>query len=633
MRRLRAPYFLFGLLVSAPAFAQDVQPEEVKLDDQAAPAAAPAAPAAATPAPAAAPAAGATAQAGVSLGANGAKADAAAKADGKTAEGEEEAEGERGVGSYGGPVTNDSDSWKFGFNGYFRAPMRIGLGKRDLPASGQSSTTYHAPLVPDDQYLSWQHTKHSNRDWAELFFSYGNSWAKGIVAIQGFNFTDASSALPGTQFGVSQGWLEITPELPVENMRLTVKAGSFWNRYGQMGRYDAGEYDTFIFGRTHAMGENVRLELDLEGQPMTIGIEHGIGTKRPDPSVYNSARFTMLHHMHADMTWDKSIQVGVHALFSWASEEARFTGPQPAWVAPNARHQGYQTRTQPDGSMRVFGADARFDMPDLFGYLYLGGSYIQAKDAVTVAPAIEVIHSFGGGEYNMGVTGNYLDSQLCQWGLGKCSNGNGGIMTFAGQYEMKLSDMMGGSPFGEGQDLTVKLYGMYNRIKSDDPIADATTKMKFGTDAIFNIFPVLAGAIRFDYLAPNSRVKEQNFMILSPRLIFRSAFVTHEQISLQYSRYLYTQRECVNGTPADVQGARPEGAGIPTIPGAPGGLFNVAPVAAEQLCVQPSPSAVTPDGWGANVENGGLRERGQPVTSAHLRPDVNVVSIEASMWW
>jgi hypothetical protein len=551
----------------------------------------------------------------------------------------------------GGPTTDDNDAWKFQYSGYFRAPARIGMGTRDreFHYAKQSTTTFHAPLVPDDQYLSWQHTNHSRREWGELFFGYGNSWAKGVVGVQGYNFTDASAYVNGTQFGVSQGWLEVTPPMPWESVRFKVKAGAFWNRYGMMGRWDAGEYDTYLFGRTHTMGEDMRLEFDIPDQPLSIGIEHGFGVKRPDSSVYNSSRFTLVHHAHLDMSWDRSIFVGLHLLHNWTQEEARFTGYQPNWVAQNEQKLKYQSINYPDGKMTIFGGEVRFDLPDLFGYLYLGSSYIRARYATTVGSATEVIHSFGGGDYNMGVVGNYLDSEYCRWRLPgyNCSNGNGNVLTIAGQYEARLGDLLGTNPFGEGQDLSMKFYGMWNKVQSDDPVADGIVKMKFGTDFLFDAFPVLAFATRFDYLAPNSRFKKQNFMILSPRIVFRSQLVTHEQIAIQYSRYFYAKRECDSGTPADVQdtagrAAPPSltdsgGSTYPAVPGldrtGTGVSAFPSPTAAELQCVQPPPSTVTPDGWGAMTESQDVKLRGMPYTGTHLRPDVNVITIEASMWW
>lgn len=660
MRRLRAPLFLTTLMASLPALAQGVQPDDVKLDTppasaqpaSAESAAAPSAPAAAatpTPAPAApAAAANANAQASVAIGANaGGDAQAAGAGEEK-----HKAAAERSTGSVGGPVTDDNDTWKMGYSGFFRAPMRFGMGKRDQAYPGQSSTTFHSPLVPDDQYLSWQHTNHSRREWAEMFFSYGNNWAKGVVSVSGYNFTDASSYQSGTQFGIGQGWLEVTPYMPWENVRIKAKAGAFWSRYGQAGRWDAGEYDTFLFGRTHTMGENVRMEIDLEDQPLTIGIEQGFGAKRPDASVYNTSRYTLVAHGHVDMLWDQSVFVGLHLLHNFSQEEARFTGYQSPIFSTNPHKLPYQTIQQPDGKLTIFGGEVRFDMPDLFGYLYLGASYIKAKNAVTVGSATEVIHSMGGGDYNLGITGNYLDSEFCRWGISTspCSNGNGNVLTILGQYEAKLGDLLGQSPFGDGQDLTMKFYGMWNKVGSEDMFADGVTKLKVGTDWFFDVFPVLGLAARFDYLAPNSKIKNQNFMILSPRIVFRSQLVTHEQISIQYSRYLYKQRECVNGpntvagtyaTPADVQdssnrsqGVNPTGGGLfPAVPGLnPDWQFTPA-TADEVQCVQPPPSTVTPEGWGAMTESQDVKMRGMPYTGSHLRPDLNVITIEASMWW
>ena len=643
MRRLSTPIFVSGLLIAAHSMAQNVKPEDIKLEETPAAQAPAAQPPAAQPPAAQPPAAQPPA-----AQANAAVA-ATANTDAKDKKEEKKPEDTRAAtGSVSGPVTAGDDTWRFGYNGYFRAPMRVGMGSRTA-GPGQSSTTFHSPLVPDDQYLSWQHTKHANRDWAELFFSYGNSWAKGVVAIQGYNFVDAGSADWHANFGIGQGWIEITPYLPAENVRLKMKAGSFWNRYGSAGRYDAGEYDTFIVGRTHAMGETTRLEIDLEGQPITIGLEHGIGTKKPDPSIYNTARFTLLHHMHADIVYDQNISFGLHFMDSWSQSEPLVTGPQANWIYPGPATAQYQGINQPDGSMKVFGAEARFDMPDVFGYFWAGASYISLKDAVTVAPAIEVIHSYGGGEYNMGVTGNYLDSDACRWQSSRdgsrCSGGNGSVLTVAGQYEEKVGDLLGESPFGEGQDLTIKLYGMWNKIKSDDINQDGVTKLKVGTDWKFDVFPVMAVGTRFDYLFPNSRIKQQNFGVLSPRIELRSSFVTHETIAFQYSRYLYSHRTCSGtNTPADnsvsvwdTAAANPTGGTQVATPFPGGAGLQYAPgvqnYGAETQCVQPPPSAVTPDGWGASTQNQDPRMRGMPYTGQQLRPDVNVFTIEASMWW
>jgi len=527
--------------------------------------------------------------------------------------------------SVGGPVTDEADSWKFGYSGFFRAPMRIGIGERAASQgqkppttkvtgdSKRSDMTLHSPVIPDDQYLSWQHTNHSSRDWAELFLSYGNSWAKGTVAIQGFNFVDASYADPSANFGVGQAWVTITPYMPFENMRLEIKGGNFWGRYGMAGKYDAGEYDTFLFGRTHTMGEAVRLEVD--NGDMTLGFEQGFGTKRPDPSLFNKTRFTLLHHEHADLTYNGpiSMKFGLHFLDAWTQSEQPLTTDPGVPAVDGAIDLGNQ---QPDGNMMVFGADARFDLAN-FGYLWFGASHIIARDAITVAPAIEVIHSYGGGEYQMGITGNYLDSSQCiaQYSIAGggplaagCSGGNGSITTLALQYEVQATSLAQGAIFGEGRELTAKLYGMVNLVKSHDAAQDGINKKKFGTDLLFDLFPIMGIGTRFDYLMPNSDYSKQNFGIISPRLVFRSNLVTHEQIALEYSRYIYSQRMCQPGmTPAD--------------------LTRTGYDPREVLCVQPPTSTVAPDGFGSSVEATGTH-----ATTTYI-PDVNVVKIIASMWW
>src|SRR5690606_10050516 len=182
----------------------------------------------------------------------------------------------------------------------------------------------------------------------------------------------------------------------------------------------------------------------------------------------------------------------------------------------------------------------------------------------------------------------------------QCSGGNGAVNTILGQYELSVGSLLGalsdGSPFPEGQDLNLTLYGMVNMVESDNEVMDGITKLKYGADLSYTLFPALSIATRFDRLQPNSDIPEQSFAILSPRLTFRSQLVTREQISLQYSRYFYNQRECGDD-----------------------------PLA----CVWLAPSGATPEGFGSL---GGLTQpelqRGAPTT----RPDVNVVKIEASMW-
>lgn len=480
-----------------------------------------------------------------------------------------------------GPQLGNSGEWQFEFHGFIRAPMRVGMGKRENPRSDQSERTFHAPIVPDDQHLSWQHTRHMEKDWAELFFSVGNQLAKVTVGIKGFNFTDAAWNDTDAQFGISEGYVTLTPELPWQNIRVIWKVGALSGRYGGAGRYDAGEYDTYAFGRTHVLGETLRGELDV-GET-TLALEHGIGSRRPDPSQFNNARFTLLHHAHANMAWKKTVIVGAHYLTAWTQEEDR---------------DGSLLTNPPDGRLTSIGPEVRLNGGP-FGELYLAFDQLRAHNAVTVAPAFEVLHASGGGEFANGVTDNYLE----QDGPGGTSGGNGRVNSIIGQYEFSVGRTIAkiedpeSDFWGEGRDFIVKLYGMYNMVKSDDEDADGIHKLKYGVDMVGSLFPAFAVGTRYDRVQPNNRVPEQSFGVLSPRLIFRSRWVTREEIIIQYSHYFYNEREC---DPAD-------------------------PI----RCVQPPSGPVLPDGFGATTGNQDAGNRGQP----NAPPDKDAFKVQATFWW
>jgi hypothetical protein len=639
------------------ALAQDAAPAADKAPQAEEPGKATETPKAATEAtPAAAPAAKTEATATVNMGGN------ATTAPKRTSLGASPSRG-------GGESEKSSSEWKTDFHGYFRVPFRLGVGRRAAPkqvlpvgadqsestpdnpnnmgsnyndvAPGQSQTTFHAPIIPDGQYLSWQSTSHNRSDWAELFFGIGNSWAKATVGLQGYNFTDASYNDPQTQYGIGQAYVTLSPDLGYEDMRLSLKVGASQDKYGAAGKYDAGEYDTYLFGRTHVIGETLRAEYDLSPS-WTLWGEEGVGGKRADPKAFNNSRFTMLAHAHAGLNSGSDMQFSAHMLYSWAQEEDR-----PYDISKSNTFYANSVVDAPDGNMWVAGADARFDL-GAFGYFYGGYSHIGAKHALVVGRALEVLHASGGGEYQLGIVDNYfgpgcvaatsavfgtdpptertsalagVDGTPAPEG---CSAGTGSVDSVLGQYEFSLTNFLqmseeGGQKFwGEGSDLKVVLYGMLNKVHSDyKPIdktvwgpTDGNLKLKYGADIQYHATPNITAAIRADRLQPNSEIPEQSFAILSPRIVLTSNWVTREQLTFQYSRYIYNQRECADGVPQ------------------PGG-FARARSTGSALCVQPPPAATPPDGFGINSENQDVTLRSAPTT----RPDVNVFKIEATFWW
>lgn len=643
---------------AVPVFAQEAPApggEKTKLaDEPGRPADAPAA-ATPAPAPAAAPDPGVKAEATATVDMGGDAAPAPTKRSSLAAS----------PTTKGGNESSEaSKEWKTDFHGYFRVPFRMGIGSRPAPklklpigagqsehtetgtgdfddkAPGQSSTTLHAPIIPDGQYLSWQSTSHNRSDWAELFFGIGNSWAKATVGIQGYNFTDVSFNDPNTQYGIGQAYVTIAPDLGYENMRLSLKVGAYQDKYGAAGKYDAGEYDTYLFGRTHVMGETLRIDYDIT-ESWALWAEEGVGGKRPDPTSFNNARFTMLAHGHVGVNKGNDMQFSAHMLYSWAQEEDR-----PYDTTKANTFYANSVVDVPDGNMWVAGVDARFDL-GAFGYFYGGYSHIGAKNALVVGRALEVLHSSGGGEFQLGVVDNYFgpgcvaatsgvvgdppvertgalagpDGQPAPIG---CSAGTGSVDSVLAQYEFSLTNYLqmseeGGQKFwGEGSDLKLALYGMVNKVKSDyKPTSptiwgptDGNLKLKYGADLSYHATPSLTVAVRGDRLQPNSEIPEQSFSILSPRIVLTSNWVTREQITFQYSRYFYNQRECAANIASPAAFPRGREAG-------------------SALCVQPPPAATPPDGFGINSESQDVDMRSAPTT----RPDLNVFKIEATFWW
>jgi hypothetical protein len=134
---------------------------------------------------------------------------------------------------------------------------------------------------------------------------------------------------------------------------------------------------------------------------------------------------------------------------------------------------------------------------------------------------------------------------------------------------------------------------------------DGANHVKYGVDALGTPLKWLGLGLRFDRVQPNSKIPEQSFAIVSPRIMFRTAFLTHEEISFSYSRYMYNARTCSR-------------TGDPT------------------LCVQPPSAPVLPSGFGAPTGSLDNNQRGMPntdPTSAYGRPDENVMKLQASMWW
>jgi hypothetical protein len=429
--------------------------------------------------------------------------------------------------------------WKFDFHGFLRAPLRLGLGNGDkaAPAAGQGSKWHSPPQVPDGTFTDWRYTNNSPGPWAELRFSYGNTRVTGNVLIAAYNQTDGGYRNLQSQLGINQAFITLNEaDLLNEKGGLIWNVGVFQNRYGGAGRYDAGKYETYLFGRTHVAGETLTGFYNLTPS-WTVTIEHGVGAKLeappantgvPDAAVYLpyggpvQQGTQLVHHAHIALSHEDMVQLGAHYLTTW-TDDARLA-------------------TDVDGRITVAGADLRLTA-SRFGDGYVGYSHLSSRTPLRVGEGLEMLHSISGW--------NLRDNFF-----GPSANGSGAIDTVLWQYTFSFARFLRHpEPFwGQGPDVVLAFFGMYNHVASDDKnFSLASNKLKYGGDATYTPLGFLGIGVRVDEVEPDLDNSTLSFWQLSPKIILRSEFVGHEQFVLQYTHYFNNK----NVTPAWPAGSLP----------------------------------------------------------------------------
>src|SRR5262245_48461697 len=252
-----------------------------------------------------------------------------------------------------------SAEWKFEVTGYFRAPMRFSWGEaktspgfdenaNEIPPSAAGTQLRTPPLVPDANYIDWRYTNSFVAPWTELNFKYGNDRVKAQVQIASYNLTDPGYRRLESNLGINQAFITLLwPELAGnENLHLTLTVGGFTNRYGAAGRYDAGKYETYLFGRTHVAGATMNVAWDVSDD-LTVQIEGGGGAKlepipyygAPGPSSQPRTSLPMwepypgplpqesafVAHAHLGAVVNRTWIIGAHFIDVFANDNERST--------------------------------------------------------------------------------------------------------------------------------------------------------------------------------------------------------------------------------------------------------------------------------------------------------------------
>jgi hypothetical protein len=91
------------------------------------------------------------------------------------------------------------------------------------------------------------------------------------------------------------------------------------------------------------------------------------------------------------------------------------------------------------------------------------------------------------------------------------------------------------------------LFGIYAGVKSNDPVFDDTSKLKFGIEGSYSLLPWLAVSMRYDNVSPGRPIVAANepnvidddfaFQVFSPRIILRSDWQARDQVVIQWSHW------------------------------------------------------------------------------------------------
>jgi hypothetical protein len=211
--------------------------------------------------------------------------------------------------------------------------------------------------------------------------------------------------------------------------------------------------------------------------------------------------------------------VGVHYVNAWTRDDR--TAPR-----------------QPDGAITVLGLDGEVRHPP-YGRFYLGVGHTIAEAARGVSGVVRVLNTFGG----PGLMREYL---------GMDSGGTGTLTTLGVQYDVSIGEILRSpQPFmGYAPDILVSAFGMFTHVTSDDPghvdtatgrrvEYDGVDKLKYGLEVTYSALSWLAASGRYDRVIADISDDSRTLAAISPRVIFRTDWNSQDQVTLQYTRWMY----------------------------------------------------------------------------------------------
>lgn len=446
--------------------------------------------------------------------------------------------------AFGAPVA--SDGFKFNFTGYLQQPVVVSIGERTQAFEGQKQTTLHGdPVVAGGSWGYFDHTNTVPSPWTQLNFHYGNSTvnATAIIGAWGIGQTQYAAGfyLVNSQVWASDAFLTYNPDIGPAG--LTIRVGSYGDRYGAMSRWTTGAYAMSLMGELNGVGTTGTLSLPFVNG-MTFTFETGFkgDFSRPPDDVIpdNSNEYPLVSmgstygaHAHLTASYEGRVTGGLHAITTW-SQDDRIDDAPP-----------YDERTtQPhpmDGSIDLYGVDLRIDAAR-FGYFYGGLAHLAGENSLSVNGLLKFMH-----------TGNGKDLAERYWGFG--ANGNGDLTVAGMQYTLSLGTLLRHPMefWGDGPDLLISLFGLYGTVGTEAPdyegslTYDGREMFKWGTETTYVMTKHIAASLRTDHVMPDLNDDGRSFGVISPKLTFRTGWDSRETLNVQYATYILGSDTRVEG--------------------------------------------------------------------------------------
>jgi hypothetical protein len=422
------------------------------------------------------------------------------------------------------------DDWTFNFWGYMSASLRAGVNSRDFATADQSVTTLHTYPRIVDAYGLFNGTNVPQGSWVDLTFEYGNNRVTSHVKMSTWKPTVGSDWTPmGSQNFFQEAYL--TFKIPVGKVNLKWNVGAFRNTYGGLGQYDVGKYNAAIIGSPAGIGETLTAQYDLNSR-YTLFVEDGFmgGFSKvpvgPTPVISIDGAFnpslpsSFIHHAHAGLARHGTVPLifGLHYIsnFAW-DERDQIDDPRTPFLDEGQR---------PDPSLNIAGVDFRM-IDNYLGNFAVAASYADARYATLLS--------------GLNYYGAYSGEQMTRRYFGTQTGGTAKMLVTGAEYNVAWGRLLRYpvelSP--NGPDVFSSFFVNFAHVDSKDPDFAGRRFLKFGTELTWRWQRWLSFSGRVDRVMPNSKDPEESFWVVCPRILIKSDWLSHETVTLAYTRWFY----------------------------------------------------------------------------------------------